>query len=321
MEASKAYAAITRIIDLGEDEMRMKIAISGGSGFIGTHLIQHLVKQQHEVLLISRSIKSAPKGVNCLTWAELDHHIQPLEQLDAWINLAGETINQRWTAAAKERIQHSRVSTIQHMAKLLEKLQNKPKVIINSSAIGIYGTSELETFTEYSVTRPKDFLSTIVDQWEKATDQLKGTRVVKVRTGLVLGMNGGALPSMVMPYRLGVGGKVGTGRQWVSWIHIEDLVRVFEFCITNEQIVGAVNAASPNPIRMDSFGKIIGRVWRRPHLFPVPSFVLKLLFGEMSMLILEGQRVIPELLLAQGFPFDYVQLEEALKQLNSSYKG
>jgi uncharacterized protein (TIGR01777 family) len=299
----------------------MKIAISGGSGFIGTHLIHHLVTQQHEVLLISRSIRSAPKGVTCLTWGQLDHNHQPLEQIDVWINLAGETINQRWNTAAKERIKISRVSTIQHMAKLLDKLQNKPKVIINSSAIGIYGTSETETFTEYSVTQPNDFLSAIVEQWEKATDLLKGTRVVKVRTGLVLGMDGGALPSMVMPYRFGVGGRVGSGRQWVSWIHIEDLVRVFEFCMINDQIVGAVNAVSPVPTRMDTFGKTIGRVWHRPHLFPVPSFALKLLFGEMSMLILEGQRVIPEVLLAQSFPFHYIELEEALKQLNGSKSG
>jgi uncharacterized protein (TIGR01777 family) len=301
--------------------MKMKIAIAGGSGFIGTHLIHHLVNQQHEVFLISRTMRTAPKGASCLTWEQLDHDIQPLEHLDAWINLAGETINQRWNTAAKERIKHSRVSTIKHMAKLIDKLQNKPKVILNSSAIGIYGTSETETFTERNVTRPKDFLSAIVDQWEKATDQLKGTRVVMVRTGLVLGMNGGALPSMVMPYRFGIGGRVGTGRQWVSWIHMEDLVRIFEFCIANDQITGVVNATSPAPARMDSFGKTIGRIWHRPHLFPVPGFVLKLLFGEMSMLILEGQRVIPELLLAQSFPFRYTQLEDALKQLNGSFKG
>jgi uncharacterized protein (TIGR01777 family) len=299
----------------------MKIAIFGGSGFIGTHLIHYLVKQRHEVLLVSRSVRSAPAGVTCLTWAQLDHNLQGLEQLDAWINLAGETINQRWNTAAKERIKHSRLSTVQYLAKLLDKLQNKPKVIVNSSAIGIYGTSDTEIFTENSIIRPTDFLSGVVDQWEKATDQLKDTRVVKVRTGLVLGMNGGALPSMVMPYRFGVGGRVGTGRQWVSWIHIEDLVRIFEFCVTNDQMVGVVNATSPVPMRMDSFGKTIGRVWRRPHLFPVPAFVLKLLFGEMSILILEGQRVVPELLLAHSFSFRYMQLEDALKQLNSSYKG
>jgi uncharacterized protein (TIGR01777 family) len=299
----------------------MKIAISGASGFIGKHLTKYLLEQKHEVLLITRTKKTNLESVKNLTWDDLDQDCHALEKLDGWINLAGETINQRWTASAKERIKHSRVSTIQHIAKLLEKLQDKPKAIINSSAIGIYGTSASETFTEKSVTRPTDFLSSVVDQWEKATDQLKGTRVVRVRTGLVLGMDGGALPSMIKPYRLGVGGKVGKGTQWVSWIHIEDLIRLFEYCILNDQISGALNATSPNPVTMDQLGQTIGKVWHRPHFIPVPGFILKLLFGEMSTLILEGQRVLPQGILREGFKFNYTELEAALTHLFTVNKG
>lgn len=300
----------------------MKIAISGGSGFIGTHLIHYLLKQHHEIVLITRTKKiTTLPNVLGVTWADLERNSQPLEKLDAWVNLAGETLNQRWTAAAKSRIVHSRIDTIQQMAKLLEKLQNKPKVIINSSAIGIYGTSETETFSEKSATHSTDFLSDVVEQWEKATELFKDIRVVKIRTGLVLGMDGGALPSMIMPYRYGVGGRVGKGSQWISWIHMQDLVRLFEYCLTEESLSGAVNATSPKPVTMDQFGKTIAKVWHRPHLFPVPGFVLKLLFGEMSILVLEGQRVLPELLLARGYVFQYTELEAALKQLNEVSKS
>jgi uncharacterized protein (TIGR01777 family) len=299
----------------------MKIAISGGSGFIGTHLIHYLLEQQYEVLLITRTkITSSPKVI-CVTWDELEQNHLLIENLDAWINLSGETINQRWTSAAKARIINSRVSTIQKLAMLLKKLNFKPKVVINSSAVGIYGTSEMETFTENSTTHSEDFLSNVVEQWEKATELIKDIRVVRLRTGLVLGMDGGALPSMIMPYRLGVGGKVGKGTQWVSWIHIQDLICVFEYCITTGQIKGAVNATSPNPITMELFGKTIAKVWHRPHFFPVPGFVLKLIFGEMSILVLEGQRVLPEALLQCGYIFHYTELEAALRQLHASKEG
>jgi NAD dependent epimerase/dehydratase family enzyme len=277
----------------------MKIAISGGSGFIGTHLINYLLEKQYEVLLISRTPKTIQQKVVCVTWNELDHDSRPLEKLDGWINLAGESINQRWTAAAKARIMDSRIAIIQHMAKLLEKLQDKPKVIINSSAVGIYGTSDTE----------------------KAIEQIKDIRVVRIRTGLVLSLDGGALPSMIMPYRFGVGGRVGKGTQWVSWIHMEDMVRLFEYCIITVQISGAVNATSPHPVTMEQFGRTIAKVWHRPHLFPVPSFVLKLMFGEMSVLVLEGQRVLPQVLLKHDYIFHYKEIEPALRQLNAEKKA
>jgi uncharacterized protein len=296
----------------------VKIAISGGSGFIGRHLLRYLVDQSNEVILISRSLQSDSEGVHCLTWDQLETHSEPLENLDAWINLAGETINQRWTHAAKERIMRSRVDAVEQMIQLIDKLQTKPRVVINGSAVGIYGTSETVTFTEQSDISAKDFLSTVVVRWENAIDALQGIRIVKLRTGLVLGMYGGALPRMMQPYRLGFGGKVGKGSQWISWIHIEDLVRLIDFCIQNNQLSGAVNAAAPYPVTMDQFGRTIATVLRRPHLVPVPAFVLKLLFGEMAILVLEGQRVLPQVLVDQDFTFHYSRLEKALRQLTET---
>ncbi len=298
----------------------MKIAIAGGTGFIGTHLVNYLIEQQHEVLLITRSKTRTNQKANYITWDELDRDSQSIESLDAWVNLAGETINQRWTPAAKARIIDSRVNIIHHMAEIIAKLESKPKVIINSSAIGYYGTSDTKTFTEDSRTTAKDFLAEVVMKWEQATEQFKGIRVVKIRTGLVLGLDGGPLPSMVMPYRIGVGGTVGNGTQWVSWIHIADIVRIIEFCIVDETIVGAVNATSPNPVIMKQMGKAIAKAWHRPHFLPVPSFMLKLMFGEMSLLVLEGQRVLPAVLNKHSYVFQYKEVEAALRQLHDEKK-
>jgi uncharacterized protein (TIGR01777 family) len=298
----------------------VKIAISGGSGFIGRHLVKYLTEQSNEVIIISRAQQSIMKGARGVTWKQLEMDREPLENLDAWINLAGETINQRWTQAAKESIMRSRVETVEQMIKLIDKLQTKPKVVINGSAVGVYGTSETDTFTEQSDTSAKDFLSTVVVRWENAIDELQGIRIVKLRTGLVLGMDGGALPRMMQPYRLSVGGRVGKGSQWISWIHIADLVRLIEFCIQNNQIIGAVNAVAPYPVTMDQFGRTIATVLRRPHLVPVPEFALKLLFGEMAILVLEGQRVLPQVPLDQDFTFHYSRLEKALRQLTETKK-
>jgi uncharacterized protein (TIGR01777 family) len=298
----------------------LKIAISGGSGFIGSHLIKHFHDQKDEVINISRSKQRSLDGVRCVTWDQLNQESEPVEHLDAWINLAGESINQRWTQAAKDRIMQSRVSSVKQMVEIVSKLENIPKVIISGSAMGIYGTSETETFTEQSATSPTDFLSSVVDQWEKATELFNGSRVVKFRIGLVLAMDGGALPRMMLPYRFGVGGRVGKGNQWISWIHMEDIVRMIEFCVNNSAISGAVNATAPHPVTMDQFGKTIGKLLRRPHVFPVPSFVMKLVFGEMSTIVLEGQRVVPEVMLDHGFKFEFAHLEEALRQCRTTNK-
>lgn len=293
----------------------MKIAVTGGSGFIGKRLISHLQQQGHEVINISRSPRAVAEHVRTVTWDQLKTDSSTFAGLDAIVNLAGESINQRWTAAAKERIVGSRLKAAEQVAQLVESMEVKPKVVVNASGMSVYGTSETETFDERSPQRPVDFLSRVVKQWEDAADQIQGTRIVKVRVGLVLDGKEGAFPKMAMPYKLGVGGPIGSGKQWLSWIHIVDMVRLIEFCIQNEAILGPVNATAPNPVTNREFGRALAKAMRRPNLFPLPAFILKMIFGELSTLLLEGQKVLPRVLLEHGFTFKYSFVDKALANI------
>ncbi|WP_017753947.1 TIGR01777 family oxidoreductase [Calidifontibacillus oryziterrae] len=322
----------------------MKIVLFGGSGFIGKHLISYFTKKGAHVVLVSRTKRNIHlekrlgakngierhSGVNdgaqllaqvnslvqYVTWKELQQDVGLLEQADAFINLAGETINQRWTANAKEKILESRVCSTKTVTGIVQRLHSRPKVVINGSAIGIYGMSDTVVFDETSTQSGNDFLAKVVKEWESTADLMKPyTRIIKLRLGVVLGKDGGALPKMILPYKLFVGGKVGTGKQWLSWIHIGDLVQLIEHCIINETINGAINATAPTPVTNDEFGRTVGQVLRRPHLFPVPAFVLKLMFGEMSRLLLDGQKVLPKNALESGFHFNYPTVEKACKDL------
>lgn len=293
----------------------MKIAVTGGSGFIGKRLITHLQKQGHEVINISRSPRAVVEHVRTVTWEQLRTDSSAFAGLDAIVNLAGESINQRWTAAAKERIVGSRLKAAEQVAQLVEHMEVKPKVVVNASGMSVYGTSEIETFDERSPHRPVDFLSRVVEQWEDAADQIQGTRIVKVRVGLVLDGKEGAFPKMALPYKLGVGGPIGSGKQWLSWIHIDDMVRLIDFCIQNEAIIGPVNATAPNPVTNREFGRALGKAMRRPNLFPLPAFILKMMFGELSTLLLEGQKVLPRVLVEHGFTFKYSFVDKALADI------
>jgi uncharacterized protein len=298
-----------------EAVMSRHIIVTGGTGFVGGHFIDYFINHGDRVTVISRTAKlRGRQGVAYVTWSQVEAADSSLEGADAIVHLAGETINQRWTNKAKERILQSRLTTTTRIAKLVSQLQNKPKVVISGSGMSIYGTSETDSYDESSPARITDFLADVVRQWEGAADSITDTRLVKIRIGLVLG-NGGALPPMALPYRLFGGGRVGSGRQWLSWIHINDMVRLIDFCIRNESITGPVNATAPNPLRNDDFGRTIGKVLRRPHWFPVPSFLFKAIFGELSVLLLKGQRVIPRKLLDHGFEFQYSTLEPALKDV------
>lgn len=298
----------------------MRIAIAGGTGFIGTHLIRYLLEQGDEVVLVSRSAGGHnPFGLPVVTWDGMLEQRDRLEGLDAFVNLSGESINQRWTASAKHRIVQSRLETAKRLGELVDALEVKPKVVVNGSGMSIYGTSETDEYDERSPKRLTDFLAEVVDQWEAAVDRyVHVPRLVKLRIGLVLGADGGALPPMAMPYKLGVGGRVGSGKHWMSWIHIDDMVRLIRHCIERPDIEGPINATAPNPVRNDQFGRALGGALHRPHWMPVPAFMLKLLFGELSVLLLQGQKVLPRKALEHGFTFRYTSVDEALKSLYRS---
>ncbi|HEU4964073.1 MAG TPA: TIGR01777 family oxidoreductase [Bacilli bacterium] len=294
----------------------MKIAIAGGSGFIGKHLIEYWSGEGHDLFLISRK-RGGVEGANVatVTWEDLAKDPSLLSGVEAIVNLAGETINQRWTDAAKRRILESRIEATRRIGELVAALEEKPLVVVSGSAVGIYGMAQGQTFDETRAHTADDFLATVVRKWEQtAQEAIRDTRLVLLRTGVVLGRDGGAFPKMYLPYKMGVGGRIGRGDQGLSWIQIEDIVRLIDFCVRNEAVSGPVNAVSPQPVTNDQFGRTLGKVARRPHWMPVPSFAFRLLFGEMADLLLEGQKVLPQQALAHGFEFRYPTLEQALER-------
>lgn len=295
----------------------MRVAVTGGTGFIGSALVKALLERGDEVLVITRKrgkLRMKHPLLNEWTWDELNEQPERLEGVDGIVNLAGETINQRWTAAAKDRVLKSRLDAARAAANWVNAIKNKP-VVINASGITYYGMSETGRYDERSPGRVTDFLSAVVKEWEEAADRIAARRLVKLRVGLVLGADGGAFPLMALPYRLFVGGRVGSGRQWISWIHIEDMTRLILFCLDNEQVSGPVNASAPEPVTNDRFGRAIASAMRRPHWMPVPAFMMRLLFGEMSVLLLEGQHAVPAAALEAGFAFRYPSIDEAVRNL------
>lgn len=297
----------------------MKIAICGGSGLIGSALVDFSKKNNHDIIIVSRKapdVEAADPSVSYVTWDGLKHNPEPLEGIDALVNLAGENLNQRWTRAAKKRILQSRLDTVASIASIVAALQQKPKVVIQASAMGIYGTSDTATFLESSPTRTDSFLAEVSSKWEQAADAIKDTRLVKIRITVVLSNKGGAYPLLRLPYKLGVGGKMGDGRQWTSWVHIADMVGIINHCIQDASIYGPVNASAPHPLRNEDFGRTIAKVYHRPHWLRVPGFVVSTAMGEASELVLEGQKVLPAKLLEHGYAFQFPTLEKALEDLH-----
>ncbi|MED4454535.1 TIGR01777 family oxidoreductase [Metabacillus fastidiosus] len=299
----------------------MKICISGGTGFIGKQLTDYFLRQGHDIYILTRNNKhSNEKHLHYIKWLENDTNpSEQLENTDVFINLAGKSINSRWTTQAKKEIVESRVKATRSIYSIIERLKTKPVLVINASAVGIYGTSTTETFTENSTVQASDFLADTVNHWEKEAKKIAelNIRTVFCRFGIVLGEEG-ALPKMVLPYKFFVGGTIGSGKQPVSWIHIHDLIMLIDFIIKTQEIHGPINAVSPYPVTMKEFGKTIAKTMNRPHFIPVPSFILKTLLGSMSMLLLEGQRVLPEKVLNHGFQFTYPTADKALQNLLKS---
>ncbi|MCE7792247.1 TIGR01777 family oxidoreductase [Salipaludibacillus sp. CUR1] len=298
----------------------MKVSIAGGSGLIGQAVTKELLSEGHQVVILTRnkSNKKESDGISYVEWLKKDAFPEKeLEGVDAMINLAGENLNSgRWTSDKKKEILDSRIDATRETVRIMENLEQKPSVLINGSAVGFYDSSYSKTYTEDDREAGDGFLADVVKQWEEeALKAPSGVRVVCTRFGIVLSAEEGALKKMLPPFKMGAGGKLGTGEQWMSWIHIEDVAKALAYCVTNKDIQGPVNFTAPNPEKMKNFGKTLADVLNRPFWAPVPSTVLHIVLGEMSMLVLEGQRVLPKKLQENGYTFTYPHLKEALNDL------
>jgi len=301
------------------EAMCMKIAITGGTGFVGKELTRLLHMQGWEIYILTRHPKQSSLGITYVEW--LTDQAAPekqLEGMDAFVNLAGASINAgRWSDKQKKEIYDSRISATNEVLRILRTLEKKPKVLVNASAVGIYPASESVTYTEASTEVGNDFLAKTVLDWERLAEQAKelGIRVAYGRFGIILGKDDGALPLMALPYKLFGGGTVGSGKQWLSWIHIHDVARAIQFSIETKNFEGPFNVTSPPSRRLKEFGKEIAKALGRPPWVPVPSFALKTALGEKSKLVLEGQRVLPVVLQKHGFEFTFPHLQSALADL------
>ncbi|WP_310427276.1 TIGR01777 family oxidoreductase [Chamaesiphon sp. VAR_48_metabat_135_sub] len=300
----------------------MKIAIAGATGFVGSRLVEQLQAQGHQVLILTRSPQQASKrfpqaqvvGYNPLKSGDWQESISGC---DAVINLAGEPIaEKRWTPAQKRVMMESRQIGTQKIVEAISLATSKPPVLINASAIGYYGTSETAKFDETSPAGT-DFLAQVCTAWETAAQaaSANGTRVVVLRLGIVLGENGGALGKMLAPFNAFVGGPIGSGNQWFSWIHRDDVVKLIIAALTDTQMQGVYNATAPNPVTMTDFAHTLGTVMNRPSWLPVPNFALEALLGEGAIVVLQGQQVMPTQTLSRGFEFQYPTLKPALAEI------
>ncbi len=296
----------------------MNIAITGGSGLIGGRLVAVLGRAGHRVRLLSRRRgANLPPGVSVSIWDPAQG--PPPETLftgvDAVIHLAGENIAQRWTAEAKRRILDSRVTGTRLLVQTLAAMKDGPKALISASAIGFYGSRGDEMLVESSPPG-SGFLPDVCSAWEREAEAAgaAGIRVVRVRIGVVLDPHGGALQKMLTPFRAGVGGRLGDGREWMSWIHLDDLAEMIRWA-AETPVAGAVNGVAPNPVTNAVFTRELAHAVHRPAIIPVPGFALRALFGEMSSVLLGSQRVLPRAAAGAGFRFRFPELGEALMDL------
>lgn len=293
-----------------------KILVSGATGFIGSALCPVLTGAGAQV---TRLVRARPRDDSEIQWDPAAAIAgDRLDGFDAVVHLAGETITGRWTAAKKQRILQSRAHGTLGLATVIAQRQRKPRVLVSASAIGFYGDRGDEVLREESPSGSTGFLPEVARAWEQATRPAAdaGIRVANLRIGVVLSPRGGALKQMLPPFKLGLGGRLGSGRQFMSWIALEDLMGVIQFALTNDSLRGPVNTVAPNAVTNAQFTKTLGQVLHRPTIFPVPSFVVKTLFGQMGEeLLLTSQRVEPARLIAAGFSFKHPELREALESV------
>lgn len=291
------------------------VAITGATGLIGSALVARLRLDGSRVRRLVRS--AGPDGPDDIVWDPMRGVLDPrdLEGAEAVIHLAGEPIAQRWTGSRREAIRESRVRGTELLSRAIAALDRRPSVLLSGSAVGIYGDRGDEAVDEESAPGT-DFLAGVAREWEGATAAAKdaGVRVVLLRSGVVLSPRGGALERLLPPFRLGIGGPIGTGRQWMSWIALDDHLDAMRHALATTGLHGPVNLVSPNPVTNAEFAATLGRVLERPAIVPVPAFALELLYGEMARAtILAGQRVLPKALLRNGFEFTHPTLEDALR--------
>lgn len=297
----------------------MHILLTGGTGLIGRQLCQHWLAQGHRLTVCSRHPEEVASlcGAQVLGVARLE---EVIGAVDAVVNLAGAPIADRpWTHKRKALLWSSRISLTETLLAWLEGLEQKPAVLVSGSAVGWYGDGGERELTEASGPVQDDFPSQLCIAWEETAQRAEalGIRVVLVRTGLVLAAEGGFLSRLLLPFKLGLGGPIGNGRQWMPWVHIQDQIALIDFLLHKQDANGPYNACAPHPVRNREFAKTLGQVLHRPAFMPMPAFALKVGLGELSGLLLGGQKAVPERLLAAGFTFQFTELRAALDDLST----
>lgn len=301
---------------------RLKIFITGATGLVGRHLINHLLERGDQVVGLTRNAASAASLLPAAVDIVEGNSVVPgdwqkaIDSCDAVVNLAGDSVGEGyWTRGKKKRIRRSRLSTTFNLVQALEE-RERPAVLVSASATGYYGDGKDAALGEDSQTG-HGFLARLACEWEHTAQQAESenVRVVRVRIGVVLAAEGGALPKMMLPFRFGMGGPLGSGRQYFPWIHIDDLVRVFLFALDAQDLTGPVNASVPTPPRQREFATALGKALGKPAFMPAPALALKMILGEKSEILLASQRVVPNVLKARGFKFQYSEIEDALADL------
>ncbi len=301
----------------------MRIAVTGATGFIGKSLCRSLLRTGNQLVVFARDTRNAQTlfpGIRVVEWDALEGPppVGSLDGVDAVVHLLGEGIAKgRWSAKQKEAIRESRVQGTYNLCEALRSSSPRPRLLISSSAIGFYGSRGDEDLEESSA-RGSGFLGDICEAWETAamTAEQHGIRTVLLRTGIVLSTEGGALAKMLPPFKMFLGGALGSGKQWMSWIHMEDEVGLIRHILGSDELKGPINATAPGPATNYEFSKTLGKVLGRPAIFPTPALVLKLLLGEMAQeLLLNGQKVLPRRAVSSGYQFRFPELEGALRHL------
>ncbi|SMB83409.1 hypothetical protein SAMN00017405_1036 [Desulfonispora thiosulfatigenes DSM 11270] len=299
----------------------MKVVVFGGTGLVGRKLIAYLLDNGHEVMIVSRNINKSKNifsyEVSHIEWDYFTNLIPAgMEDADCIINLAGVSIaDKRWNQKTKDAILKSRINATRAIVQSMKQKIINPKILINASAVGYYGDRGDEALTEESAPGD-DFLANVCKKWEMEALEAQelGVRVVLIRTGIVLG-DGGVLDKITLPYKFFMGGTLGSGKQWFSWVQEDDLAKIYLYCLENESVSGPVNATSLEPLTMKELNKVLGNVLKKPSFLFIPGFLIRLVMGEMADVVLKGQRALPQKITRLGFEYKYPQIKKALEEI------